>query len=260
MIGKSYEGMNAVLYARVSTKDKDQDLNTQLLKLREWCKNNKVSIIGEYVDKESGADLEEHPRQQLDSMLGRIMRGGVNIILAWKDDRLSRDMNDKSWLLKAIKPYGTVIRYVVEETKPETSDGALIDSIGTWKAQRERSDISIRVKAGMDRVRVTGTKSGKPIGHPSAIINIDTIMQAADSGYSLNQTAKMLHVDRETIRRRLIREGRLEEFYKRADKYELFETSNGKKLHVYSERGCDKPNVRDNPVLLNIEGKKTGGD
>ena len=48
-------GIKIGLYARVSTRDKDQNPENQLMKLREFCKN-KGWEYKEYVDYASGKD------------------------------------------------------------------------------------------------------------------------------------------------------------------------------------------------------------
>ncbi len=123
-----YEGMTAVLYARVSTDDKDQTTETQIRNMREWCADQGVEIIGEYEEERSAKDLE---RPKFDACLGRIARGGVNILLAWNESRLSRDMDDMSTITRIVRSYGTVIRYVSNQVEPENSTGKLLNSINT---------------------------------------------------------------------------------------------------------------------------------
>ncbi len=48
--------MKVALYARVSTDDKDQNPETQLLILRDYCKVYGHEILGEFVDRCSGKD------------------------------------------------------------------------------------------------------------------------------------------------------------------------------------------------------------
>jgi len=45
------------IYARVSTDDKDQNPDTQLLPLREFCKLKGWTVYDEYVDHASARDL-----------------------------------------------------------------------------------------------------------------------------------------------------------------------------------------------------------
>ena len=44
------------LYARVSTKDKDQNPETQLLQLRDWANRQDLETT-EYVDQASGEEI-----------------------------------------------------------------------------------------------------------------------------------------------------------------------------------------------------------
>ena len=132
----AYEGMSAVLYARVSTDDKDQTTETQIRNMRAWCAEQGVEIVGEYEEEKSAKDLD---RPKFDACIGRIARGGVNILLAWNESRLSRDMDDMSTITKIVRSYGTVIRYVANSVEPENSTGKLLNSINTWQAQEERS-------------------------------------------------------------------------------------------------------------------------
>ncbi len=46
--------MRAALYARVSTRDKGQDTENQLLQLREYCHRQQWEIVEEYIDHETG--------------------------------------------------------------------------------------------------------------------------------------------------------------------------------------------------------------
>src|SRR5437764_14683855 len=51
------------IYARVSTVDKGQDPETQLLGLREYAARRAFVVVGEYVDSASGA-REDRPQYQ----------------------------------------------------------------------------------------------------------------------------------------------------------------------------------------------------
>jgi len=49
--------MNVGMYGRISTSDKDQNLETQLLPLREFCAAQGWTVHEEYVDQVSATDL-----------------------------------------------------------------------------------------------------------------------------------------------------------------------------------------------------------
>jgi hypothetical protein len=57
--------MRIALYARVSTKDKGQDTENQLLQLRQFCKEQGWVIAGEYVDQKTGRTSDREAFQRL---------------------------------------------------------------------------------------------------------------------------------------------------------------------------------------------------
>ncbi len=255
-----YEGMTAVLYARVSTEDHSEDMSenrqnpeSQLLALTKYCKENGIQIIGKYADKQTGSNMD---RPEFDRMLGRILRGGVQIILALDADRISRSMEDKNALLKLINPMHVVIRYLQDSTHPETEEGYLIDTMKTYGAQKYISGHSLKIKAGQERSRSQGTKSGKPIGHPRCVISMDLVMDCADNGYSLSRTASTMGVGRETLRRKLKEENRTEEFYKRTGNHIIDDRLN---RHMFLDsRDCPKTPMPENTDSINTKSKKEG--
>jgi DNA invertase Pin-like site-specific DNA recombinase len=58
--------MRAVIYVRVSTKDKGQETINQLAQLREYCRALNWTVIQEYEDHESGGKAE---RPQFQAMM-----------------------------------------------------------------------------------------------------------------------------------------------------------------------------------------------
>ncbi len=51
--------MKVILYARVSTRDGDQDPETQLYALRQYAAQRGWEIVREYVDQASATDLRD---------------------------------------------------------------------------------------------------------------------------------------------------------------------------------------------------------
>jgi DNA invertase Pin-like site-specific DNA recombinase len=52
-------------------------------------------------------------------------------------------------------------------------------ALATRIAEQERRRICDRTRAGLQRVRATGTKSGKPIGRPSLVFRRDQVFTLA---------------------------------------------------------------------------------
>jgi DNA invertase Pin-like site-specific DNA recombinase len=80
--------MRVALYARVSTTDKGQDTENQLLQLRRFCETQGWVIAGEYVDRKTGRTSDRDAFQRLfqDSYQKKF-----DLVLFWALDRFSRE-------------------------------------------------------------------------------------------------------------------------------------------------------------------------
>ena len=227
---KPYKGMNAVLYARVSTDDKDQTTESQVREMQRWCEINEVRIIGIYEEEKSAKDLE---RPVFERVLGRIMLGGVNILLAWSESRISRDTSDMIRINDLIQKYETVIRYVSSSSKPESMDGAVINFFNTWQAEKERDNLSKNTINGMITASAKGVHCGRPLTfcfahnlqnpdikkkirwdgkQKTRVVTIESVMDHARAGDSLETTATAIGTNRKTLSKALAEEGRLKEY------------------------------------------------
>lgn len=153
-------GMKAVAYARVSTdeKDHDQDPQTQIDAIRKYCADRNIEIVAEYSEHKSAKDLD---RREWDSMMGRIMRGGINLLVARDESRISRDMADMASVVKLLDQFDVRIRYVNSSATPESGAGKLVNTINTWQAEEERRKLRANTSAGMQMRKARGEHMGK---------------------------------------------------------------------------------------------------
>lgn len=79
--------MTAVIYARVSTKDKGQTNENQLRELRAFAERLGYSIYKEYYDHESGGSAE---RPQFHHLFVDAHQWRFDVVLFWSLDRFSR--------------------------------------------------------------------------------------------------------------------------------------------------------------------------
>lgn len=68
-------------------------------------------------------------------------------------------------------------------------------------AKQERIRIQERVRAGLNRAKMQGTKSGKPIGRPRAVFRRDQVQELRSSGLSWRQIARQIGVSITSVRR-----------------------------------------------------------
>lgn len=156
--------MKAAIYARVSTSDKDQNPETQLLPLREFCQAQGWQPAGEFVDQASATDLRG--RTAWRDLLEACARRTTDLVLVWRVDRAFRSVLDAATTLERLRGWGVGLRSYAEPWLDTTSSfGEALYYITAAYAQLERGILSERVKAGMERAR----RQGKRLGRPSAL-------------------------------------------------------------------------------------------
>jgi DNA invertase Pin-like site-specific DNA recombinase len=173
--------LRVALYARVSTLDKGQDPETQLIQLREYAKRRNFEIIGEFIDYASGTSEE---RKQYKLMMEAAKKRKIDVVLVWRYDRFARSTQALVNALKAFKNLGIDFISYQENIDTTTPTGELIFHVMASLAQFESSLISERVKAGMQRAKA----QGKNISRPKLAKNkLNRIMELKEQGLSMNQ-------------------------------------------------------------------------
>lgn len=187
--------MRVALYARVSTKDK-QETDNQLQQLREFCAKQGWTIHREYIDRISGKTAE---RPQFRAMFEAASRREFDTLLFWSLDRLSREgvvqtLNH----LERLNGYGVGYKSFREE---------YLDSTGTFKeavisilatiAKQERIRLSERVHAGLERAR----REGRIGGRPKAEFNRQKAIKLRVAGHSYREIATKLGASLGSVQR-----------------------------------------------------------
>lgn len=192
--------MRVALYARVSTADKGQDPDTQLIPLREFAAAQDWKISREYVDRASAIDHKSRVawRRLLDDASRRV----IDLVLVWRMDRAFRSVLDAAQTLERLRGWKVGLRSYAEPWLDTTSAfGEVMFHITCAYAQLERSMISERVKAGLDRAR----RQGKRIGRPRLLIkgwpSIRSRIEAGDLTW--DQAADAADCSRSTLARML---------------------------------------------------------
>ncbi len=143
------------LYARVSTKDRGQDHENQLIRLREFAKAQRWEIVQEYVDKVSG---KRSDRYHFEKMFVAASRREFEVLVFWSLDRLSREGTVETLNhLQRLTGYRVDYRSFTEQ---------YLDSTGIFKeavigilaavAKQERVRLSERTIAGLERALAQG--------------------------------------------------------------------------------------------------------
>jgi len=163
--------MKAVLYARVSKPPKgqlsdqqrrDQNPEVQLVPLREWAKNNRHTIVEEYVDRQTGKNAN---RPQLQKLLRDVDKGlrDVEAVVVWKLDRFGRSTQDLHNLVAELKSKDVSFISLKEGFDLTTTLGKAMFGMLAVFAEFERNVIAERTKAGLALARSEGRLPGRKI-------------------------------------------------------------------------------------------------
>jgi DNA invertase Pin-like site-specific DNA recombinase len=196
--------LRVAVYARVSTTDKDQNPDTQLLPLREFVEAQGWTIAGEFVDHASATDLRG--RIQWQALLQAASRCKIDLVVVWKLDRAFRSVLHASQTLDELRRWGVGLRSYTEPWADTTSaQGELVFNLLATFAQFERSLIAERVRAGMARAKQQGKRLGRPRAVNGEWAAIHPLIQ--NGTLSQRQAASRLGVSKTTIHRLLVHNG-----------------------------------------------------
>lgn len=158
MVGVEAKPVRAAIWARVSTRD--QDNQNQLTALREWAARRGFEVEVEYVSEESAWNGKH--QAQVNQALQGARLGRYQVLLVWALDRLSREgVEAMLRTMRQFRERGVRVLSLQEswtDGPPEMHD--LLTAFFAWIAQQESKRRSERVKAGLDKRR----RAGKPVG------------------------------------------------------------------------------------------------
>lgn len=189
--------MNATaLYLRVSTDA--QTVENQRQELLQLARARGLKPII-YEEVESAAKQ----RPVFVQMMADARAGRVSAIMVWALDRMHRSM------LGAIQDVLELDRLgvpVISVREPWLDTGGpvrqLLVAIFGWVAEQERTRLIERTKAGIERARTKGTKSGKPIGRPPASrVLLHAAADLVVTGVPVVEAARRKGVARSTLQR-----------------------------------------------------------
>jgi DNA invertase Pin-like site-specific DNA recombinase len=154
--------LRVALYARVSTKDKGQDVELQLNPLRAWAAAHGADRATEYTDEASAGDLRG--RVNWRRLLDDARTGRLNVVVVWKLDRAFRSSQAASNTLAELRDLGVDFVSVTQPIDTTTPTGRLVYAILAAVAEMEHDLIVDRVTEGMANARRKGVRIGRPSG------------------------------------------------------------------------------------------------
>jgi DNA invertase Pin-like site-specific DNA recombinase len=181
----------AVLYCRVSTKDKGQETANQAIQLREYASRMGWEIVEEYTDQASAKNGE---RSAFKRLFDDASRRRFDVVLVWALDRLTRaGVYETFDYVRRLKDYGVQFESYTEAPFRTTGPaGELMLAVAAWIAQQERLRLSERTKAGLQRAK----RQGQVLGRRRVRVDSSRVTEMREAGHSFTEIAKALRVSR----------------------------------------------------------------
>ncbi|MCA9495307.1 MAG: recombinase family protein [Nanoarchaeota archaeon] len=175
------------IYGRVSTK-KNQDINTQLILIREYLQRNNFNIIEEYVDIGESGNKEKRPA--FNELIDDMRKGKINTIVVYKLDRIGRSLQHLLKLFEEFDKRGIDFISITQNIDTTTPEGRMFLKLLMVIAEYERELIIDRVNAGISRAR----KQNKKLGRPKTKINLYEVIRRRNQGESLRTISKHMEI------------------------------------------------------------------
>ena len=140
----------AGIYIRVSTLDQAREgfsLGQQEEQLKALCERKGYEVYKVYADEGISAKNDKRPAYR--EMLRDVKNGTINVIVAFKMDRLTRSVYDVEKLMTVVDNAGCDIDCLNDSSNTTTSTGRLTLRIMTSVSQNEIEKCSERTKFGM---------------------------------------------------------------------------------------------------------------
>jgi DNA invertase Pin-like site-specific DNA recombinase len=190
--------MRVALYARVSTKDKGQDTENQLLQLRQFCQQQGWIITGEYVDQKTGRTSDREAFQRL---FQHAYEKRYDLCLFWALDRFSREgATDTLQHLRRLSNYGVQWKSFTEQYIDSAGMfGEVIISLLAVLAKQESVRRSERASAAYARLK--SQNRTEHLGRKRLVVDRCKILEMAAGGMSTRAIAAKMKISHTSIHR-----------------------------------------------------------
>ncbi|MDG7022968.1 MAG: recombinase family protein [Nitrososphaerota archaeon] len=193
-------------YARVSTaaQKKEGNLRIQEDAIRRFCKDKELRLAAIFADAASGMTTEREGLTKLFKALGD--EPGKKVVVVTKLDRFGRSLIDLYGNMERLKEHDADFVSLGDPGLDTTTpNGKLLFTIIAAIAEYERSLIRSRLNAGLERARLYGSKSGKPLHRPPRPIDERKLKRLyLEEGWGLRRLAREFHMSINGVKNRLV--------------------------------------------------------
>lgn len=199
-----------VIAARVSTKDKNQDPETQVQQLQAVADRHGWDVVGTVVDHRSAwkaTDADAWEKRVFDALSDH----RADVLMVWAMDRFTRrGAFHALQLLRKLEKHHGVGFYSLQEPMLSTGtmDAGVRDilmHILAWVAEQESSRKGARVMAKAQRKKQLAEQVGGRAkwgkGHMATSADVLKVWQARDEGLSIRAVAEAVGVPKSSVAR-----------------------------------------------------------
>ena len=158
--------LKAGIYTRVSTLEQSREgfsLGEQQEKLKEFCKFKGYEVYKIYED--AGISAKTDNRPAFKELMNDVRNKEINVIVAFKMDRLTRSVYDIEKLMKTVNDNECDIDCFADDSNTRTTNGRMVLRIMTSVSQNEIEKCSERTKLGLvGAIRSGHIPSHTPLG------------------------------------------------------------------------------------------------
>jgi DNA invertase Pin-like site-specific DNA recombinase len=183
-----------LVYARVSTADKNQKPEAQINELRRYCEARGWNIAREIIDKGHSGSTDNRPG--LKALMTLARRREVDTVVVVKLDRLFRSLKHLVTTLDEFQALGICFIAIKDSFDYSTPSGRLLAGILGSLAEFEKALLIERTLIGLEYAR----SQGKCLGRPKERDD-DAILSLRAQGLSYTEIENKLSVSRGAIYR-----------------------------------------------------------
>ena len=184
------------IYARVSTK-RHQDVDVQLIPLREYAKHRGWKIQAEYVDV--GISGSKANRPELNRLMTAAKQRAFDVVLVFRFDRFARSSMHLATALGEFQALGIDFASHNEAIDTSTPMGKMVFSVLAAVAELELGIIRERVAAGVAKAR----RKHEHWGRPKAVFDRQEAVRLRKQGFSSRAIAARLGIGKDVSFRQI---------------------------------------------------------
>ena len=179
-----------IIYARVSTKEQNVDM--QLSDLKSYAELRKLRVVEVYIDYASGAKSDRVNYQKL---FNDVRKRKTDVVLVWKFDRFARSTKELINALEEFNSLGVDFISYKENVDTSTPAGKILFTMISAFAEFERSIIRERVIAGMEKAKARGARIGRPKIPP---FTKQKVIMLQERGLTYKEIIKQVKISKST--------------------------------------------------------------